>query len=117
MAVFGRVSGRLALPDAIGNELLRWLTKPKVTQKQYLRIAAAGSLALSLSANVFADRPRESDQVAVRSRVRDGLRRHDHLRPIVSAQLSLSYTIYRPLQISLMHLHAYAPNSGRACKY
>ena len=76
MAVFGKVSGRLAPRDAIENELLKWLTKPKVTQKRYLGIAAAGSLALSLMANVLVDRPKESGQVAVRSRVWRWPRRH-----------------------------------------
>ena len=118
MAVFGKVSGRLALPDAIGNELLRWLTKPKVTQKQSLGIAAAGSLALSLSANVLADRPRKSDHVAVRfacSRCFGDMT--SSTESLARNFPSIPYTIYRALQISLMHLRCYAANPGRWCKY
>jgi hypothetical protein len=67
MAVFGKVSSRLAPRAAIDNEFFRWPTKPKVTRGLCLGNAAAGSHALSALANVMTDRPRESGWVAVGS--------------------------------------------------
>ncbi len=101
MAVFEKVSGRLAPPDAIGNELFKWLTTPKVTKKRCLGIATAGLLPFSLMANVLADRPKESGQVVVRSRVGDGRGDMSNFDGSSGATSPMClYTIYRLLQIS-----------------